>query len=277
MLTLKDKYALKEWDSYRQNLIKFTPVEAGETAAAKKLRVQKLLDNWQEFAKYYFPNYCTSPFSKWQKRFAKKVIDNKRITITRKIHRDAAKSVFAGVIIPAYLMFKEGGLNMLLGSYNWDNAAELLLPLQIQLESNQRIINDFGIQKGVGSWTLGKFITTGSCCFRAVGLGQSPRGTRNEEVRPNYILCDDLDEDEMCRNPDRAEEAFKWTMGALFGCLSIEGGGRFIMVGNVISEHAVLLKVSEIADDTEQVDLLQKGEVNDAEVKRLKKKLLVAK
>ena len=67
-----------------------------------------------------------------------------------------------------------------------------LADLQAELEYNQQIIADFGTQKNVGDWQQGEFSTTGGVKWFAVGRGQSPRGLKKQEQRPDYIVIDDL-------------------------------------------------------------------------------------
>ena len=59
---------------------------------------------------------------------------------------------------------------------------------------------------------------------------------------------DDVDEDEQSRNPKRVDDAFDWVNGALLGCVSIEKGARFVVVGNRIAKDTVLGKAVEKAD-----------------------------
>jgi phage terminase large subunit-like protein len=167
-------------------------------------------------------------------------------------------------------MFKGELKNMLMVSYSEGNAIELLKPIQIQLESNQRIINDFGQQKGFTNWESGRFSTLGGCSFRAIGTGQNPRGTRNEEARPDYVLCDDIDDDELCRNPKRLDNAHDWVWGALYGCLSIEGSKRFVIVGNIIAPDTLAKRAINVSDDHEQIDILCKTkEIDYLAIQRL--------
>jgi predicted phage terminase large subunit-like protein len=257
-MRVKDRTALLKWDSFKKNLIKSTSVDSNENALDKQKRIAHLLSDFEAFCTYYFPQYTTSPFAQFHKRFAKKTVENNRIFITRAWSRDHAKSVTSGVMLPLFLKMKGELKNMLLVSYSEDNAIELLRPLKIQLESNQRLINDFGIQKGRGNWEDGKFITADGCSFRAIGSGQNPRGSRNEEARPDYILCDDIDDDELCRNPKRLDNAWDWLIGALFGCLSIEGAKRFIIVGNIIAKDSLVKRSINVADDFEQINILDK-------------------
>ena len=124
-----------------------------------------------------------------------------------------------------------------------DSANRLLGDIQAELEYNQRIIADFGQQKNLGLWTAGEFKTASGVKFLAVGRGQSPRGLREREARPDYIVIDDLDDDELCRNEKRVHDLTDWVKEALFGALDV-GRGRFLMVGNLISKTSVLANIA---------------------------------
>jgi len=256
-MKLKDREALRDWDAHKSGVEKATFIPMDEDPVTKTKRVDDLLGSIERFAKYYFPHYCSSDFAPFHKRFFKKAIDKKRTFITRAWARDHAKSVSAGVILPLYLKFTGELRNMILASYNEGNAIELLKALQVELESNQRLINDFGKQQSLGNWQEGNFTTTDGCKFRAIGSGQSPRGTRNQESRPDFILCDDIDEDELCRNPKRLDVAWDWMVGALFGCFSITGKGRFILVGNIIAQDSLVKRAIErqTSDDSEIINI----------------------
>lgn len=65
---------------------------------------------------------------------------------------------------------------------------------------------------------------------------------RKREARPDYIVIDDLDDDELCRNERRVRELTDWVKEALFGALDV-GRGRFLMVGNLISKTSVLANI----------------------------------
>ncbi len=250
------KKVIIDFEQFLGFIKRSTPVDIQETEAQQKQRIAKLLDSFPKFAKYYFPHYCTAEFAKFHLRFADAVIKNKKCYVVRKWARDHAKSVMADLLIPAYLLFKEGSINMLLVSRNFDNACELLRPLKMELEANQRILHDFGPQKGA-MWEDGNFKTpTGS--FRALGAGQSPRGARNNEARPDYTSCDDIDDEEVSRNPARLNQLWDWVMGALFGAFSIKGG-RFMVVNNQIAKDCIVHRASKVPTaDVETINITDK-------------------
>lgn len=159
--------------------------------------------------------------------------------------RGHAKSTHMDIFVPLWLMFQPKRLInfMVVVGKSEDSAERLLGDIQAELEHNQRIIADFGKQRADGSWQEGEFKAANGVKFLACGRGQSPRGLRDREARPDYIVIDDLDDDELCRNEKRVHDLTDWVKEALFGALDV-GRGRFIMVGNLISKTSVLFNIS---------------------------------
>lgn len=258
MSRYEDKDAVRKWQDYFKNHKKSSAVLVDEDPAEKEKRKIYLLSDFVAFAKYYFPKYASSEFSSFHKKSVKLIIDNPTIYIAEEWSRDHAKSVVHGLMLPLFLKFNGQLKNMLMVSWSSDNAKELLAPLKKELETNQRIINDFGVQVGLGTWEADKFVTSDGCSFRSLGAGQSPRGTRNEEARPDFILCDDLDHDEVVLNKKRLDKTWDWMTGALYGCLSIDGAKRFVVINNRIGKDCLLGRAIQQADYHIRVDILRK-------------------
>ena len=99
--------------------------------------------------------------------------------------------------------------------------------------------SDFGIGKGDGIWGDGRFTTSDGSMFIALGRGQSPRGIKKSGRRANYIVIDDIDDDELVLNPARVKKVTDWCLSALYGTMDA-GRGRFVIVGNRIGKNSVL-------------------------------------
>jgi predicted phage terminase large subunit-like protein len=272
-MKLTDKQALVDWDAFKKNIAKETPVDYSESPGQQKARIDRLKSDHEAFCKYYFPHYASSEFAPFHRRFMDKLLKNKRIYMVRKWSRDHAKSVTAGVFAPVLLMVRGELKTMLLASRSFDNAVELCRAMISELEANQRLIHDFGPFVSLNQWEAGKWVTRDGVSIRAIGAGQSPRGTRNQEARPDFILLDDIDDDEVCRNPKRLDQLWEWVSKSLFGTFSLTGKARFVVVNNVIAPDAIVLRASEQADDVEQIDALQKGPVDKKLVKQLTERL----
>ncbi len=248
--TLND--TLKQWKKLCETVQNSTTINVAESEKDKLARIKKVRSDYAAFVDYYFPHYTvnpetgkTTPCADFHIRAANKVKKERNLKAVFKWHRGAAKSTHLDIFIPLWLKCQEvKQINvMVLVGKSEDNANTLLADIQAELQFNQRYINDFGQQYNNGSWEEGKFITKDGTAFFARGRGQSPRGLRHRSHRPDYIVIDDLDDDELCENPARVTRLTKWVKEALFGALD-GGRGRFIMVGNLIAKNSVLANIA---------------------------------
>lgn len=258
-LKLKDRDALKRWEAYRKSVSQSTQIDIDESEKDKLQRIDLLKNDFVSFCKYYFPKYCKAEFAAFQKKAAREIEDHDEIVAVLAWARDHAKSVIVDVFLPAYLCASGKSKNLILVSKTYDAAVELLMPLMIQLESNQRLINDYGSFKGASNWSSGNFKTNQGWSFRAIGAGQSPRGARNEEARPDTIIVDDIDDDETCRNPKRMDDLWDWVMGALYPCFDIGSAKRFIVIGNIIAKGSIVDRALAIADFKQIINILDEN------------------
>ena len=256
---LEKKLAYERWKEHCKEVQSLTELSslANETPAQKNKRIARLQKDYAAFCEYYFPHFLTlrdqtsgevlrtvhnAPF---HNAAALKVKNTPNLKAVFKWPRGHAKSTHFDIFLPLWLIFQPKRLInfMVVVGKSEDSAKRLLSDIQAELEFNQRIIADFGGQKNLGHWQEGEFTSQSGVNFLACGRGQSPRGLRERESRPDYIVIDDLDDDELCRNEKRVKELTDWVKEALFGALDV-GRGRFIMVGNLISKTSVLANIA---------------------------------
>jgi predicted phage terminase large subunit-like protein len=72
----------------------------------------------------------------------------------------------------------------------------------------------------------------------ARGSEQKLRGLKWNNKRPDLVICDDLENDEIVMNPDRREKFKRWFYGALIPCMAIHGIIR--IVGTILHEDSLL-------------------------------------
>jgi hypothetical protein len=247
------KQARERWQKHSRDVQGFTFVEA-ESGEARIKRIARLRRDYSAFVEYYFPHWTTDkvtgkniPCAKFHVKAANYIKDNKQGVAVFQWARGHAKSTHLDVFIPLWLKCQEKrdiNVFVLVGKSE-DNALTLLGDIQAELQYNQRYIADHGNQYNAGSWETGKFVTQDGMAFFARGRGQSPRGLRYRDKRPDYIVIDDLDDDELCLSEQRVNKMTDWVKEALYGTFGAEGG-RFVMVGNLIAKNSVLANISKI-------------------------------
>lgn len=249
-----DKHYLDLWQQYKDNISKATPIDLYESPAEKKKRIERLEKNPEEWFKYYFPNFYTCEPAPWHIQATRRVINNPEWYEVRSWARGLSKSGRTMMEV-LYLALTGQKQNIILVSATFDTACRLLLPYKSILESNNRIINDYGIQQSIGNWEAGEFITRKGVAFRALGAGQTPRGTRNDAIRPDTILIDDIDTDEECRNEDRIKQKIKWIEEALIPTRDISRPLLILACGNIIAPFCCITEMAKKADKHDIVNI----------------------
>jgi hypothetical protein len=257
---IKDRQAFQEWEQFRLNIIKSTQVEY-ETETEKQKRIIALKKDYEAFFKYYFPHYCYSESAPFHKRASKRFIETDTIYEVRAWSRELAKSART-MMETLYLVLTKKVKNILLISATSDSAENLLNPFKLELESNQRIINDFGEQKSINKWESLHFVTRLGVSFLGFGAGQSPRGTRNEAVRPDVLIFDDIDTDEEVRSKDRIAKKWDWIEQAVMPTVSVSKAKRIIFLGNIIGKDTCITRAIKQADFAEIINIRDKNGVS---------------
>lgn len=252
-----DKQLLQDWEAYYNQFIADVEVDSSETQFQKQQRIARLEASPEDWFKYYFPKYCTAEPASFHISATKRLLAHQRWYEVRAWSRELAKSA-RSMFEVLYLALTGKVCNFLLVSNSFDNACRLLLPFMMQLEKNLRIINDYGDQQTIGHWEANEFIAKCGCSFRALGAGQSPRGTRNEAKRPDFILIDDIDTDEECRNPDRIKQKWDWIEQALIPTISVSGNARILFNGNIIAKDCCIARAGKVADKFDIVNIRDK-------------------
>jgi predicted phage terminase large subunit-like protein len=147
----------------------------------------------------------------------------------------------------ATLLFRERKFMLLVS--DTESQASLFLGLfKQELQDNNELIDLFGIkknEKGVVEFLKGTESDIIVECndghkFRIIAKGaeQKLRGLIWNGSRPDIILCDDMENDELVMNKERREKMRNWFKGALLPSLSDRGIVR--MVGTILHSDSLL-------------------------------------
>ena len=262
---VNDKQALDIWEKFRKGIRKSTPVDLSETAEQKKKRITELEADPQKWKKYYFPRYFKYPSPGFHLEASKRIHKNfkqkRHWYDVRHWARGLSKSTTC--LFDVLFLVLTGQLhNVILTSSTYDAAENFLTKYQCELDSNDRIINDYGKQELSGNWSMGNFNTRNGAKFMAIGARQSPRGNGNQEIRPDCIIVDDFDTDEECRNPDIINQKWDWFEKALFFTVDVSEPYLIIWNGNIIAEDCCVVRAGKIADHVETINIRDENGVS---------------
>jgi predicted phage terminase large subunit-like protein len=136
----------------------------------------------------------------------------------------------------------------LLVSDTESQAAGFLVDIKAELESNEALRAKFGVSKllkDTETNIIVQMIDGHKFRVQAKGSEQKVRGIKWMNKRPDLILCDDLEHDEIVMNPDRREKFRHWFMNALIPCGSDTCWVR--VVGTIMHLDSMLQRLLEDA------------------------------
>lgn len=253
-----DKTALNDWEKFKEDIARATPVDKDMSHEEREKHRLYLEAHPIEWIKFFFPNFAKYEFAPFQIRAIKRILAHDEWFEVLSWSRELAKSTITMFIV-LFLVLTGRKHNIILSSNSKENAIRLLAPYRAMLEANGRIIAYYGKQMTLGTWTESEFITKGGVAFRALGAGQSPRGSRNEAIRPDMLLVDDFDTDEDCKNPDTIQKRWEWWENALYPTRSISEPTVVIFCGNIIAKDCCVVRAGEMADHWDIVNIRDKN------------------
>jgi hypothetical protein len=253
----EDKLALQRWAEHHKALAADIPVEDYLSQSEIEKKRAALEANPVEWIKYFFPKYAKYDFAPFHKRAIKRIIEHDEWYEVLSWSRELAKSTVCMFIL-MYLALTKRKKFFCLASATIEAAKRLLAPYKINFETNPRIKQFYGNQVQLGAWTDGDFTAKCGAKFVALGAGSAPRGARNEEVRPDAIICDDYDTDEDCRNPETLKKKWEWFEGALYPTRSISEPTLILWCGNIIARDCCIKRAGEKARHWDIVNIRDK-------------------
>jgi hypothetical protein len=253
-MTQKERDARKEWNDLLEDIKNATPMDTSKSPAEIEKHRIYLEAHPIEWILFFFPKYAKYPFAPFHKRAINRIIGNPEWYEVLSWSRELAKSTICMFVV-IYLVLTKRKRNILLISNSKDNAIRLLSPYKANLEANGRIKAYYGEQMNLGNWTEDEFITKGGAAFRAIGAGQSPRGSKNEEIRPDTIIPDDFDTDEECLNPETINKKWNWWENAVYPTRSISEPTLIWWCGNIIAKDCCITRAGAIADHWDKVNI----------------------
>ncbi|WP_372747042.1 hypothetical protein, partial [Lutibacter sp.] len=235
--------------------------EKSETTAEQETRIKRLLkpNHYNEFFDYYFGMnapvpLADAPCADFHQNSYIKVFNDPFIVQMRQWFRGAAKSIHTNVGNVLHLKQNDLLNFALLIGRNQDAAKLLLGDIQMHLESNERIIKDFGMQMSYGNWADGEFETQDSKYFKALGLNQPFRGLRRGEFRPDFASVDDCEDRKEAKNKILIAEKGEKITGDLVKAFHLKRG-RLIVPNNYIVKDGLIDFIQDKFKDSKHFDL----------------------
>jgi predicted phage terminase large subunit-like protein len=130
-------------------------------------------------------------------------------------------------------------------SLTQSQAKQHLRNVKIEFESNLLLRKDFGeIQEVTDEWgSFSLFLPKYNAKIIAVSTEQSIRGIRHMSYRPDYIIGDDIEDQNAVKTRESRDNTYNWFKGEIIS-LGDENT-KIILIGNLLHEDSLLMRVKK--------------------------------
>lgn len=245
----KQKIFDREVEAIRQ-MIQASAKPFPDDKAAQKARKAQASLSLDFFCRTYFPHYFAKPSSSLHKYFSKRYLDMIQKALqtgqgdkeANAAPRGNAKSTWGTFGLPLWAAAFRKRKYALIVSETRSQAESFLSFIKIELETNERLQQDFPELVGEGSvWRADAIITRNGVKIQAAGAGQKLRGLRHGSCRPDLVIVDDLENDESVESPDQRKKLESWFFKALMKIGQPDT--VFIVVGTILHYDSLLSRL----------------------------------
>lgn len=218
-----------------------------EAVAERRRLVMDESAGYAYFDQHYFPHYGRSEPSELHQYLHKRL---PQIPAHPSGQRDAiaaprgeAKSTKVSLIFLLWCVVRQVYHYPLLFMDAFEQAAEMLEAVKVELESNPRLKSDFPEACGAtGVWRVGCIVTANGIKIEAFGVGKRVRGRRHGPHRPDLAILDDIENDENSATPAQRDKLQRFVTKAVFSLGPPDDSMDVIDIGTVLHYDSVLAR-----------------------------------
>lgn len=172
-----------------------------------------------------------------------------------KAYRGAAKTTLMRLFSLWLILRGDKRYAIFIGSTQ-DLAKETIDLLKTELEDNANLVLDFGIKIG-SVWSAEELVfqvqTTQNqshlCKIKSFGAGKKIRGTNFLSMRPDLIICDDIENDENIESKTQRDKLYSWFNKAILKLPSrLNKHYNIIIVGTTLHYDSLLQRLDKRDD-----------------------------
>ena len=249
---MKSKEFLKSLAEYAAQLRQTIEAEADgfdASPAAIAERRAKVLDpvnGYEYFVNTYFPHYVRSPEKSELHEFLFSRLPEilqqpEGINEADAAPRGEAKSTLVTRLFSLWTVITGAKKFIVIAMDSIDQAYPMLEAIKAELEFNPRLKTDFPEMCGQGRvWQVGTIVTASNVKIQVFGSGKKMRGMVHGPFRPDLAVLDDIENDEMVRNPDQRDKLEMWLKQTVLPLGAVGTKFDVIYIGTILHYDSVL-------------------------------------
>ncbi len=249
---MKSKEFLKSLAEYAAQLRQIIEAEVDgfdASPAAIAERRAKVLDpvnGFEYFVNTYFPHYVRSSEKSELHEFLFSRLPEilqqpEGINEADAAPRGEAKSTLVTRLFSLWTVITGAKKFIVIAMDSIDQAYPMLEAIKAELEFNPRLKTDFPEMCGQGRvWQVGTIVTASNVKIQVFGSGKKMRGMVHGAFRPDLAILDDIENDEMVRNPDQRDKLEMWLKQTVLPLGAVGTKFDVIYIGTILHYDSVL-------------------------------------
>lgn len=213
--------------------------EKEELLAAKRREVCR--DDFPKFVEIFLQSFLSAKSPQFHKEIMLKLQEmTEKKTKNRLLFiapRGFAKSTLVSVFFTLWISLYKKNTDVFVVSATISLAKEQLRKIRKELEENQKIMDSFGEQESE-KWTEEILMLQNGVNIRAKGRGFQIRG-----FRPDLIVCDDLEDEEVIYSKEQRDKMELWFFRTLLP--SLKPDQNLVYVGTKIHQNSLIVKLKQ--------------------------------
>ena len=224
------------------------PAQDSDSTLKQRLLIDRISGNLKEnplaWGKWYCPHYFRMPSPGFHYKILAEAMKHRFFAVAAP--RESAKSTILAFLRLLHATVYKLERFIVILSNTEDKAIGSLASIKEELKSNERLRSDFGVTlvKDNESDTVLSHPDGFKVRFLCKGHKQmgSVRGERFGAWRPTLILCDDLEDDELVKNPQRRRELQTTFDEAIVPAKDSEVG-KVHAIGTILHDDSLMAKM----------------------------------
>lgn len=236
-------------------------IEARERILAVKKHFEKDILG---YAEYLFPHHITKEIPQFHRDLYELYtnFDIKRVAIAAP--RGHAKSTVTDLVFLSWcIAYKKIHFAFII-SNTLKQAMLQLETLKSEIQFNDRFKMLYGSMK-TDKWSQDEIELKGRIKIFARGSGQQIRGLKYMSYRPDLVILDDLEDDELVQSKDRRDALQRWLHSEVYPAMDVQNG-RILYIGTILHYDSLLNKVISQDKYSEWVKRKYKAIISETEV-----------
>lgn len=218
------------------------PERSADSASAR--RREKYRNDPQGWCEYYLSNYFISQGAPFHTELMEDAMTGD--DMARSAPREHAKSTVMTLGYPMFCLCNELFWFIIICGETHTRGQDFLADIREELETNERIREDYGDLRGTGKakWTDDELELSNGRKIQAAGTGDKIRGLRHGPHRPDLFIGDDLENDESVVSKEQRDKIDRWMRRAV---MSLGQGMQIVIVGTILHQDSLLSRL--LSDD----------------------------